>query len=214
MKIPGHVIFGPDINYAKLRRMSEDEQIVELKRRIDAFLIRQTDELGKDTTGRLKVKSPWPLAVMTCVGIEAIGRIMYRQLINNTEESKKAPFVNVASSLDSEFSRTLSKDIKRAIEARYDRRDRKNFKTIADIIYTFFRNTMIHEYRGLAVFLDDEEGITWKLHDEGFLVINPYWLWEAFKNKTEELFAEAQESDQKNNPRRVSCIEYINELLR
>jgi hypothetical protein len=83
--------------------------------------------------------------------------------------------------------------------------------TIAHLIYRFFRNSLIHAYRGHAVYLTADETDSWRL-DDGFFVLNPYWFWRAFCIRYNALWIEV-ENAQDNNPRRISCISYINELL-
>ena len=82
MPVPDEVIFGPDtqmktITYGDVRSMAEADKLKVLKLRLDRFFIEQVDELGKNKEGNVKVYAPFPLALLTCVGIETLGEVMY-----------------------------------------------------------------------------------------------------------------------------------------
>jgi hypothetical protein len=215
MPIPDNVTFGPDergqpFSYGQVRQLSPDDQIVALKRRLDGFLIDQVDAFAEDENAERRGWSPFPLAVMTCVAIESLGHIMYRQLLDNKEESKKEPFLAVAYGIDKRLSRQLPKNFKEAFATRWER-DAKKYKDSAHLIYVFFRNTMMHGYIGQGVYLNHQ--IESLEIGDGFLVINPYWFWRAFKRRYEDLFEEVRTGDRTNNPGRKSCLEYLNEKL-
>jgi hypothetical protein len=69
----------------------------------------------------------------------------------------------------------------------------------------------MHGYIGRGVYIDHE--IESLEIGDGFLVINPYWFWRAFKNRYQGLFEEVRKGDRHNNPRRMSCLRYISTML-
>jgi hypothetical protein len=221
MAIPDEITFGPDgrggaLSYGNVRAMSDFEKIHALKLRLDGFLVDQVSELGADNAGNTKVYSPFPLAVMTCVGIEALGRVMYRQLIDGLEGAKKKPFIEVAKGIDSKLSRQLTKDFKRSLKLRWPGIDASPFENAAHIIYTFFRNKMIHGYFGQAVYLTDlaeNATATWEFGD-GYLILSPYWFWDGFKKRYSDLFIEALKNQRGPNPRAESCLLHLAQMLK
>ena len=216
MPIPDDTIFGPWPNgaacsYGDVRRMSEYERLESLKRRLDTFLIGQTQELAVDAQNKRKVYSPFPLAVMTCVAIEATGQIFYGVRNREAEGTRRDCFVAVAKSLHQNLSRPLTIEFRQQMKIRWPASDLTDCTHIVDLLYRFFRNSLIHAYRGHAVYLTEEDTATYKL-DDGFLILNPYWFWTVFLDAYKNLWNEVSGA-QANNPRRISCIGYLNELL-
>jgi hypothetical protein len=79
MAIPDHVTFGPNekgepVSYGEVRCLDQDDRIVALKRRLDGFLLDQVSAFADNESGERRGWSPFPLAVMTCVAIESLGR--------------------------------------------------------------------------------------------------------------------------------------------
>jgi len=192
--------------------MPPEERIHALKTRLDDLLIKQVNEFGADYTRGGKAYSPFPLAVMTCVGIEALGQMFYRQL---SLESQKEPFIAVAKRIDQKFSRQLKKEFKEAFGNRWNKEDISKLQNAAQVLYVYFRNTMVHGYFGKGVGLTDlsERETDDLTFGDGYLVLNPYWFWKEFEKVYSKLFDEARQGDRNNNPRWISCLEYLQEIL-
>jgi len=82
MAVPDSVCFGPaengeELNYGQVRALAEDEQFCALNRRFDSFFVSQVDELARIENNKRLVYSPFPLFLMTCVGIETLGKILF-----------------------------------------------------------------------------------------------------------------------------------------
>ena len=91
MPVPDHVIFGPDnssgrFTYGEVRAMAQFDQHHALKGRMDTFFIAQVKELAKSDDDSRKVYAPFPLFLLTCVGIETLGKVLYRPKKMNDEE--------------------------------------------------------------------------------------------------------------------------------
>jgi hypothetical protein len=94
MPIPDEVVFGPDpgtgkLTYGEVRKLDDEGKLKALKRRLDGFFVAQVDELGKTETGPAKVYSPFPLALLTCVGIETLGQVMYHDESKGKDEGQR-----------------------------------------------------------------------------------------------------------------------------
>ena len=82
MPVPDSVIFGPasesgEFTYGAVRKLQEEEQLRALQLRLGKFFISQVDELAKPAGGPSKVYSPFPLFLMTCVGMETLGKVFF-----------------------------------------------------------------------------------------------------------------------------------------
>ena len=216
MPIPDPVIFGPwpdgtPSTFGDVRAMDSTGRLSALKRRLDLWLIAETQEHALDDHGHAKVYSPFPLAVLTCVACEAAGQILYGAHNREAEGTQRDCFVALVRGLHQHFSRQLTQNFRQHLAARWPNLDLEDCTTIAHLIYRFFRNSLIHAYRGYAVYLTADEADSFGLGD-GFIVLNPYWFWEAFRTRYNALWNEVEHA-QENNPRRASCVAYINEIL-
>ena len=72
---------------------------------------------------------------------------------------------------------------------------------------------MMHGYQGRGVFLSYEDTVNLKIDEENaFLIINPDWFWDSFKDFFNRQFIEI-ESAQENSTERQNCLKYIREYL-
>jgi hypothetical protein len=216
MPIPDAVVFGPSpdgtpCTYGDVRAMNSSERLGALKRRLDSWLIAQTRELARDEHQDTKVDSPFPLAVMTCVACEVAGQVFYGAHNREAEGTQRDCFIAVARAVHKQFSRQLTQKFRQHLANRWPNLDLHDCTTIAHLIYRSFRNSLIHAYQGIAVYLTADETDSFRL-DDGFLILNPYWFWEAFCTRYNALW-NGVEHAQENNPRRASCLAYIDELL-
>ena len=213
MPVPDAVIFGPDsqsvsLTYGTVRGFSDDEKLLALKRRLDAFLVDQIEELGKDD-GTSKVYSPFPLTLLTCIAIETLGQVMHDA--SGKGDAQRDAFVEVAKSLESNLSRQLKKKDKKAIKELFPPKDADKIDSAACILYYYLRNTLVHGYQGRGVYLT-EDNTDWKL-ESGTIQLNPYWFWNMFKKVYEERFAKLFENKESTNPLRKNALNYLNTLL-
>jgi hypothetical protein len=74
----------------------------------------------------------------------------------------------------------------------------------ASLLYVFFRNWMIHGYRGRAVFLTADETSSFKLEEpEGTMALNPGWLWKRYEEVVASNFDYIVNSSLTPNPKRA-----------
>lgn len=207
--VPDHVIFGPDpngteYNYGDVRQLSTDKRINALHLRLDKWLIGQCDELTQND-----VNAPFPLAIMTCVAIETMGQVLYGDL-SSTQGKASEPFRNVLTRIDDQFSRSLTKPQKLAFEQAWQSRfNRKKYSTCGHVVYSFFRNTLIHGYRGEMVYIERRDKL-WVCMDD-HIVIDPFKLWEKFKTHAYE--SAWNDIENKKCNYQEKCEAYIQGLL-
>jgi hypothetical protein len=192
--VPDHVVFGPkasggDFTYGEVRALNRQEQVEALRRRFEKWLIGQSEPIAESGA------SPFPLAVMTCVGIEALGQIAF-----GPGSALRDPFVSVAPLLDSRLGNALTATFLSALNARWATRldakaDPAWVATVGELLYTFFRNSMIHGYRGRAVFLSEDQVADLALNEtEGTMTVNPSWLWRCYVEAATEVFDKIESS--------------------
>lgn len=220
MPVPDHVAFGPSepsgvLTYGAVRKLSGDDLLRALKGRLDTYFMAQVEELAKPLqAGASKVYSPFPLFLMTCVGIETLGKVFFTRAPRAGEtkdDLQREAFLFVCNTLHKPLSRPLTKPQKMEYDALWGADSHKNATSVSQIIYRLGRNTMIHGYRGKGVFLTEDVS-EWTL-DDGAVVINPYWFWRCFVMAYSELWTRLHANKQPNNPMKHSAFSYIGELL-
>jgi hypothetical protein len=179
-------IFGPafeghpdKVDLAQLKKLSVPERAKAFAARTQAFFLDQVDTISS--------RSPWapfPLAVMTCVGIEMIGSYKYGDAFGDSNRH---------------FRKFVEDISPRFAEIRLDPDDRE--RPLSDFIYEGFRNSLSHGFYGKWVFISHkrEEVATVRYNSKKRLVlVNVYWLYQQFK-KACQLYlndlASATESD-------------------
>jgi len=207
-KIPDEVKFGHNakgevIDYGYVRAVSDNTELIDLLRiRLETFLINQVQPLQKS-------RSPFPLTVMTCVGIETLGEIF----IPEDKDDSSFQFVEISKKLNQIFGRKLSKKYEKKLTELWSNKDLKNIDCYGKVLYLFFRNTMIHGYQGKGVFLSYEDLDKIEVDEEtSFIKMNPDWFWNSYKDAFDKLFADAKKA-QEANAMRKNCLKYINEYL-
>ena len=73
----------------------------------------------------------------------------------------------------------MTKAEKELVKKNWPDKDGEKIKTLTDLFYKYYRNTMIHGYRGNGVFLSSDLKPPFIFND-GFLIINPDWFWTRF----------------------------------
>lgn len=209
--VPDHVIFGPgggDLNYGDVRALPLQLRIEALRRRHEAWLVDQSKHLAASAA------SPFALAVMTCVGIEALGLIAFGE-----GADLRDPFVAVLDEMDARFRKPLSANFKAAFDARWAGTLDKKAKaasngTAAEFLYVSFRCSMIHGYRGRAVFLTGDETSSVSLDEtEGTMALNPWWMWKRYEDVVKSSFDEIVNASLTPNPKRAHAVQRLALML-
>ena len=206
MAVPNLTIFGVDeneasINYGTVRQITDEDRLIRLlKLRIEVFFIGQVKPL--------ETVSPFPLSVMTCIGVETLGEIT----IAESSDDNGIQFKNILGKFDTNLAKTLTKTEKELVKKNWPDKDGEKIKTLTDLFYKYYRNTMIHGYRGKGVFL--ESGLNPPfIFNDGFLIINPDWFWTRFIEVFNSTFEQLLKDKKKGSGERTRCLDYIRKLL-
>jgi hypothetical protein len=160
--------FGPEfaghptpVEMRELRGFTPIQRAAAFRARMDSFYFKQV--------GTIAAKSPWapfPLAIMTCIGLETIGAYKY----GDAPRDDNRHFRSFAEELHGGF-------------AREENDPRGNAVTLSTFLYQGFRNSLAHGFYGKWVFIthDPAKAKTFKFDKrEGLLVLNVYWFYERF----------------------------------
>ena len=219
MPVPDEAYFGPTetgntLTYGEVRKLQEAERFCALRRRLNTLLIEQVNEIAKMEDGN---KAPFPLFLMTCVGIETLGKVFYTREPTsgqNKDDIQKEGFLKVCNRIHPHFSRPLPKDQKEAYDSLWGVGKHKEVNpfSISHIIYRFGRHTIIHGYRGKGVYFHNDKNLQWQMK-MGAPILNPYWFWRNFCSASEKLWAEFESNREPTNPLKSSARLYLEELL-
>ena len=218
MPVPDSVYFGPAENgdglfYGQIRGIAEELQFRALQRRFNAIFIGQVNELAKFDQGKRVVRSPFPLFLMTCVGIEVLGKIFFTPNGGQQEEVQRDGFLKICGKIHTGFTRPLNSEQKTDYDRLWGQDKHRNVPSIGHIIYRFGRHTMIHGYQGRGVFITEDAAYPeWSVVD-GAVVLNPYWFWDRFKQSSTALWDEFYANKEPTNARKKSARAYLSELL-
>jgi hypothetical protein len=120
MPVPDKTYFGPtednkSLHYGEVRAMAEEQQFSALQRRFNHLLLGQINELARSEGEKRLVYSPFPLFIMTCVGIETAGKIFFnRPPMDGQREDdiQRQGFLEVCKGIRVKLSRPLTKEDK------------------------------------------------------------------------------------------------------
>jgi hypothetical protein len=206
--IPDKVIFGIDslnkpIDYGFVRQVMDDNELINLLRlRLRVFFVDQVQILQTS-------RSAFPLATMTCIGIETLGEIFMKE----NKDDASFQFVETLKKVHQMFGRNPNKKFDKKLNVIWSEKDLKNVDNFGKIVYRFFRNTMIHGYQAKGMCLSYEDTDDIEIDEEfAFLKINPDWFWNNFKTYYENQFVSVAKA-QENNPQRQLCLKYIKTFL-
>lgn len=168
--------FGPgfdghpnDVFRDELKGMDVFQWARAFKARVDDYLIRQIDFLSTGTPW-----TPFPLTVMTFVGIELLGSYKYGDRSNNG----KRHFQKIVEDMDPDLAK--------------ERKPPKGPPVpLSDFIYFAFRHTYIHGFHGKWVFIThlENEAKTWVYGvNDSYVVVNIFWFYREFKRVYSEYF--------------------------
>lgn len=222
MGVPDKTYFGEGLDrqaifYGDVRAISDEQtQLQLLKKRLDAFLIEQVEELNKrGENNELKVWSPFPLAVLTLLAIETVGRIIgdvEKIKSYNEYEQSKAIVTPIYRLIDIELSHKPTKNFYEGFEKLHGKSDKKSIKRYSDVIHKYQRNTFNHGYQAKGVYLNHKQKVPWTIIEkEGFLIMNPYLFWDEFRKTYELIFQNILNSKEKIWRR--NALNYFNQLL-
>jgi hypothetical protein len=206
MAVPIQTIFGVDenetsINYGTVSQITDEDRLIRLlKLRIEVFFIGQVKPL--------ETVSPFPLSVMTCIGVETLGEIT----IAESSDDNGIQFKKILGKFDTNLAKTLTKAEKELVKKNWPDKDGEKIKTLTDLFYKYYRNTMIHGYRGKGVFLSSGLKPPFIFND-GFLIINPDWFWTRFIEVFNSTFEQLLKDKKKGSGERTRCLDYIRRLL-
>jgi hypothetical protein len=221
MPVPDRAYFGPaedgaGLNYGQIRALPEEDKLRALQRRFNHLLLGQVQELTRTEGGRRVVYSPFPLFVMTCVGLETAGKIFFSRapgLEENEEDVQRKGFLEVCKGIHPRISRPLTQDDKVAYDSLWGRDEHRKVQSYAHLVYRFGRHTMIHGYRGKGVYFTEAPEVPEWAMDGGGLVLNPYWFWRRFAEHSAELWQRFHANRNPNNPLKASARAYLQDLL-
>jgi len=219
MPVPDLVVFGlseegKELTYGEVRLLIEEQQFRALKRRLDALFVKQVGELAKRVNGKRAVYSPFPLFILTCVGLETLGKVFFTRQPSHKEtedDIQREGFLRVCNRIHPHFSRPLNKQQKEDFDHLWGANEHKKVSSISHLIYRFGRHTMMHGYRGKGVYLT-EDIPEWVI-ESGALHLNPYWFWTAFVRNNIELWGEFEANIEPTNSLKRAARLYLKELL-
>jgi hypothetical protein len=161
-------IFGPAfvghsnrVDMRELRVFTPIQRAAAFRARMDSYYFDQVKAIAS--------KSPWapfPLAVMTCIGIETIGAYKYGDDTND----RNGHFKKTVEELDRGFTRVVAAPT-------------GNNVSLSTFVYQGFRNSLAHGFYGKWVFIthDPAKAKTFRYNTHHkLLVLNVYWLYERF----------------------------------
>lgn len=221
MPIPDKTFFGSQLDgtgailFGEVRQITdEDDKLLLLKRRLEAYLISQIDPIADST----RIYSPFPLTVLTCVAVETLGRVISPVIKLENDQHKqneisKLVSVRIYGELDKKLTRPLTQDFKKSmLDLWHKDKNVKSIKSYAELFHSYLRTSFMHGYRSKNVFLKAELDEGWGIKD-GFLIINPYWFWREYKRVFEESFDKILDKKEINNPYRINALAYFYRLI-
>src|SRR5271167_2350966 len=162
-------IFGPPfeghpriVEMRELKRFDVCTRAKAFKTRTEAYFLRQVDALTSD-----EIWAPFPLALMTCVGIEMIGAYKYG---------------DAAADRNGHFKRLLKDMSPRFGESQLTPEGRT--EELAVFLYKGFRNSLAHGFYGKWVFITNDPKKTATLRyspTRHLVVLNVNWFYRRFK---------------------------------
>jgi len=172
------------------------------------LLIQETNDIAGQVPGGVPAYAPLPLSIMTCVAIETLAQILFGDSSN--KDDKGHGFKKVLGKMSSKLSKKLGKQDIGDLENRWGTETEKA-ACVSDLIYTFFRNTLIHGFRGRVVYIGGYSEVADAELRAGALGLNPFWFWESYKNTFEKQFD--QLLAEKQSGERTKCLVYLAKLL-
>jgi hypothetical protein len=213
MAVPNTVIFADNgtekITYGDVRGYDDSTRLRALRMRLDYWLVAQIDPLAAKTNGELKVYCPFPLVILSCITIETLGAIFFSRPDEKLEN--KEVFERAAIYIDKRLKRPMQKGFFAKMKALFAQGKGPQPQSASDVLYKFFRNTMVHGYHARGVYMTvDIEPDAWR-YDAGFLRLHPWNFWQLVRDGYAAMFNDV--SVQGNLQMRQYALAYISILL-
>ena len=213
MSIPDDAWFcetveGEKIFFEDLRKILESKEL-DYEIRLKSILHDRLNNLYIEPCRLLNEKEHFfILATLTCTGIEILGQIFYP---SKQSSIKSLPFKTACGKIDQRLGRNLSKKFKVAFDTRWPQKenafDSSPIDCVSDLLYTYMRNSLQHNYLSKGVYLEHKEIADLQIvENDGFLVVNPIWLWERFE--------EALVDHLKSTKRDDAMIKYFESIIK
>jgi hypothetical protein len=170
--IPDDVAFaqragGGDILFGDVRNNRNAAARAEfLARRLETFFLGAYQELVDRN-----VSSPFSVSIMVMSGIGTLGEIFYSNPPPpDSRDRNREAFCRFCARVDQRFGRPHSIAFRKAFAQRWstERPD-----SISGVLYTYFRNSLIHGYYGRGVFLTGASTQEMLVKDDGTVLIHP-----------------------------------------
>jgi hypothetical protein len=175
-------IFGPPfeghpsiVEMKELRHFDVQTRAKAFKVRTEAYFLKQVDVLTSS-----QIWAPFPLAVMTCVGIEMIGAYKYGDALAD----RNGHFKHLLKDMSRRFGETQLTP-----EGRMEQ--------LSVFLYKGFRNSLSHGFYGKWVFItnDSKKTATFRYSAAKCLVVlNVNWFYRRFKHAAEAYLANLTEA--------------------
>ncbi len=221
MIVPDEAIFSNNpwgsgnLTYKDARDINDEKEMIKaLKARLDIFLINQIIPLTKyEKNNKCKIWSPFPLTILTLLGIETLGRIIGNKssIEKETFETSKKYSKPIYQLIDSSLLYKPTKSFYTDLEIRLGKNDKKSIDSYCDVIHKYMRNTYTHGFQGLLVYLDHKLTEGWAIK-EGYIILNPYWFWDKFFEIYENTFVRL--IDKQNKGEFENAIFYFKNLIK
>jgi hypothetical protein len=206
--VPGYVIFGPNpkggdnLTWDSLRSMTEsDDRIAALESRLRTYLVSGLADTAKTA-------HPFSAAALVMIGIGSLGEILFRDG-SSGEDASKQRFCKACNKIDQQFSRQLPNKGSSAFAKRWNT---PKPKSMAEILYTYFRNSIVHSFHGRGLYLTGEETDTVKLTDDGVAMLNPTWLVNQYEKSSGNLLTKLL-GEEENGPLRRNALDFLDKLV-
>ncbi len=190
-------IFGPGFNghpaivqMRELKSLDVKTRATAFRARTEAYFLRQVDALADR-----RVRAPFPLAVMTCVGIEMIGSYKYGDAAGDQNQH----FKRLVKDMSSRFATMKSTPDGKQTE-------------LSVFLYKGFRNSLAHGFYGKWVFITDDEKKTTTFRYSPYqhlVVLNVDWFYRRFREvATEYLDQLTAATNPSVDPLRTFCTTF------
>lgn len=202
---PCEIYFHGGIRFDEARELVDNtSKIRHLKKRLEGYYL----------NGFSRIKNPFTIALMVCIGVEVIGQVF----LGTNEEGETIPdnTLNIYKMLDDKLCEVISPAFAASYAVRRAAPGQPpgtySGMTYAGVLRKGLRNTFSHSYRSLGVFLDDHQDKMIVVNEtDGLISINARLFRSSFKIIFRETFQEAM--DESNTTYRDNAIQYFERLI-
>jgi hypothetical protein len=166
-------------------------------------------QFGELTTKQ--VNAPFVLCALALVGVSSLGDIFYYDKIaKSNPDHNRVTFCAACDRVDERFTRTPPKKFKLAFVERWPEHERPC--SASEVMYTFFRNTLLHGYWGRGVFMTGKLPEKLLLRDDGCVLLDPEWFYDRFLKSVDWHIAEMKVDNSASVVRR-NAVNYVQRLV-